>query len=392
MEQLSVAVLSRSHKEHERRLPIHPRHLERIDADLRGSIFLERGYGERFGVPDERLAPYVAGLLPRRQLIADCDVILLPKPLPRDLAEMREGQILWGWPHCVQGAEITQLAVDRRLTLIAFEAMNHWSRDGEFKLHVFHKNNELAGYCSVLHALEIIGTTGDYGRHLRAAVIGFGATGRGAVTALNAHGVHDVDVLTHRGATAVASPIHSTRIVHFEPDSGDPGQSTVLTDGGPVPMPAYLAGHDIVVNCVLQNTDRPLTFLTGDDLAAFAPGGLIVDVSCDEGMGFSWARPTSFAQPMLTVGDNVSYYAVDHSPSYLWNSATWEISEALLPYLRPVLGGPRAWKADETLLRAIEIQDGIIQNPQILSYQRRSPEYPYPASGRPVDGDGPRAA
>jgi hypothetical protein len=76
----------------------------------------------------------------------------------------------------------------------------------------------LAGYCSVLHALALIGATGDYGRRLRAAVIGFGATGRGAVTALNVHGVHDVDVLTHRGATAVGSPIHSTRIMHVEAD------------------------------------------------------------------------------------------------------------------------------------------------------------------------------
>ena len=68
---------------------------------------------------------------------------------------MREGQVLWGWPHCVQDAEITQLAIDRRLTLIAFEAMNHWASDGSFSLHVFHKNNELAGYCSVLHALQL---------------------------------------------------------------------------------------------------------------------------------------------------------------------------------------------------------------------------------------------
>src|SRR5437762_3556386 len=202
--------MARSRKPDERRLPIHPLHIERIDADLRERVYLERGYGERFGVPDAQLAPYVAGLLPRHRLVAECEVILLPKPLPSDLTELRDGQVLWGWPHCVQSDEITQLAIDRHLTLIAFEAMNHWSHDGEFTLHVFHKNNELAGYCSVLHALELIGTTGDYGRRLRAAVIGFGATGRGAVTALNAHGVHDVDVLTNRGATAVGSPIHST--------------------------------------------------------------------------------------------------------------------------------------------------------------------------------------
>ncbi len=81
--------------------------------------------------------------------------------------------------------------------------MNHWTRDGGVGLHVFHKNNELAGYCSVLHAMELAGITGDYGRRLTAVVIGFGATARGAITALNAHGVHEVAVLTTRGVAAV---------------------------------------------------------------------------------------------------------------------------------------------------------------------------------------------
>ena len=384
MDQLSLGVISRSRKESERRLAIHPRHVERIAAGLRERIYLERGYGERFGVPDEQLTPFVAGLRTREQLLAECDVILLPKPQAQDLEELRAGQVLWGWPHCVQDEEITQLSIDRRLTLIAFEAMNYWSADGSFSLHIFHKNNELAGYCSVLHALELIGTTGDYGRRLRAAVIGFGAAGRGAVTALNAHGVNDVNVVTHRDVNAVASPIHSARIVRFEQDPGHPGRCQALLESGRVPLAAFLAGHDIVVNCVLQDTDAPLIFVTADDLDSFSPGSLIVDVSCDEGMGFSWARPTSFAEPMLTVGKNIHYYGVDHSPSHLWDSATWEISEALLPHLGTVLGGPPAWNASETLRRAIEIRDGVIQNPRILSFQHRMPDYPHPrAAGSP---------
>jgi len=377
VDQLSLGVMARSRKENEQRLAIHPMHIERIDAELRRRIYLEHGYGERFGVPDEQLAGHVAGFRTREQLLADCDVILLPKPLPADLSELREGQVLWGWPHCVQNQEITQLGIDRRLTLIAFEAMNHWSGDGSFSLHVFHKNNEMAGYCSVLHAMQLTGTTGEYGRPLRAAVISFGATGRGAVTALNAHGVNDVHVLTHRDVTAVASPIHSARMVRFEAAAGDPGRCHVLGENGRTPMAAYLTGFDIVVNCVLQHPGAPLMFLTGDDLAAFAPGSLIVDVSCDEGMGFSWARPTSFAAPMITVGGTICYYAVDHSPSLLWNSATWEISEALLPHLRLVLAGPQAWEADPTIQRALEIRGGIIQNPDILSFQHRSPQYPH---------------
>jgi alanine dehydrogenase len=375
---LSLGVLARSQKENERRLAIHPAHLERVDASLRRRIYLERGYGERFGMPDERLAVHVAGVRSRGELLADCDVILLPKPLPDDLADMRQGQVLWGWPHCVQSEEITQLGIDRQLTLIAFEAMQHWADDGSFHLHVFHENNELAGYCSVLHAMQLMGITGDYGRPLRAAVISFGAAGRGAVTALKAFGVNDIHVLTHRDVTAVASPIHPARIVHFERDPGNPARCHALGEDGRMPLAAYLAEFDIVVNCVLQDTSAPLMFITRAELAAFSPGSIIVDVSCDAGMGFSWARPTSFADPMFTVGRNIHYYAVDHSPSLLWNSATWEISQALLPHLKTVLGGPAAWASDETIRQAIEIRDGIIQNPAILAFQHRAPQYPHP--------------
>ncbi|MDY0811650.1 N(5)-(carboxyethyl)ornithine synthase [Kitasatospora purpeofusca] len=381
MHHLKLGIMAQSRKENEHRLPIHPAHFERIDIDLRGRIHLEQGYGEHFGVSDEQLAPLVAGLLPRAELIAQCDVVLMAKPMPEDFAELREGQVLWGWPHCVQDETVTQTAIDRRLTLIAFEAMNHWTSDGAFNLHVFHKNNELAGYSSVLHALQLRGSTGDYGRRLRAVVIGFGATARGAVTALNSLGVHNVDVLTARGVTAVSSPIHSARIVQFDHDeadeTADPRRSHALTEDGRVPLAEFLAEHDIIVNCVLQDTGAPLTFLIDEDLATLAPGTLVIDVSCDEGMGFSWARPTTFTEPMFTVGDNVHYYGVDHSPSYLWNSATWENSEALIPYLRPVLEGPSSWEANKTISRAIEIREGVVRNPAVLAFQHRSPDYPH---------------
>ena len=377
MTELSLGAIARSRKENERRLAIHPRHVERIDADLRSRIFLERGYGEPFGVSDAQLAPHVAGMLSREQIVAQCDVVLQPKPLAADVRELRDGQVLWGWPHCVQDEEMTQLAVDKRLTLVAFEAMNHWTSSGAFGLHVFHKNNELAGYCSVLHALALVGSTGVYGRRLSAAVLGFGSTARGAVAALNAHGVHDIDALTQRHVAAVASPIHSVRMVNFERDGDSPTGAQALCADGRRPVAGFLAEHDIVVNCVLQDTDAPLVFVTADELAAFAPGSLIIDVSCDEGMGFSWARPTGFDDPMFTVGDNIGYYAVDHSPSYLWNSATWEISEALMPHLRTMLTGPDGWEADEVIPRAIEIRDGVIKNPSILSFQDRAPEYPH---------------
>jgi len=383
MHELSLGVVGTSRKPDERRLPIHPAHLERIDGGLRRRMFFEHGYAHSFGVSDERISEHVGGIGSREQLMAECDVILLPKPVLDDLVTLPPGRVLWGWPHCVRDWELTQVAIDRRLTLIAWEAMHHWTHEGNFSLHVFHKNNELAGYCSVLHALQLIGETGAYGRRLRAAVISFGATARGAVTALFALGVHDVDVLTHRSVPAVAAPIAPARLIHYERDPERPDRAVALSSSGSRPIAELLADHDIIVNCILQDTDDPLVFVTSDELKLFAPGSLFIDVSCDEGMGFEWAHPTSFAQPMFNVGGSHRYYAVDHTPSLLWNSATWEISEALIPFLATVMSGEEAWDADRTIHHAIEIRAGAVQNPKILTFQARSPSFPH----EQLDGD-----
>lgn len=380
---LVLGVLATSRKENERRLPIHPEHFGRIDAELRGRTVFEGGYGTQFGVSDATLAEQGARLLPREEVVAAADVVLLPKPTLDDVLSLRDGQVLWGWPHAVQDRSLTQVAIDKRLTLIAWESMNHWTRSGDFVVHVFHLNNEMAGYCSVLHALGLVGRTGDYGRPLTAAVIGFGNTARGAITALHGLGVRDVTALTMRGVTAVASPIPGVALDHMDRSERDPQAIVVTTTAGPQSAAEFLAGHDIVVNCVLQDPDNPLLFVSNDELPLFPPGTLFVDVSCDAGMGFECARPTGFEQPIVTVGDRLAYYGVDHSPSHLWNSATWTISEALIPHLPTVMAGPTAWDSDMTISRAIPIRDGVVQDRKILSFQKRAAEYPH--DGLPHD-------
>lgn len=376
-ELLTLGVLGRSGKENEHRLAIHPAHFDRIEESLRPHIWLEHGFGAHYGFSDEALRPLVAGFRTRAELITHSDVVLLPKPTQADVDELRAGQTLWGWPHCVQDEAVTQRAIDQRLTLIAWEAMNHWQSDGGFSLHVFHMNNELAGYASVLQALTLRGFTGDYGRKRRAVLLGFGNTARGAANALAGLGVSEVVALTMRDVNMVAAPMLSVILGGLERREDDPSRTVTLKGTGPVPTEEYLADFDIIVNCVLQDPDDPTMFLTDSDLPRLRPGTVIVDVSCDQGMGFSFARPTTFEDPMFSPGHDVHYYGVDHSPSLLWESATWENSEALIPHLEAVLSGPPGWDSSETIRRAIEIRDGVIQNPKILSFQNRSPDYPH---------------
>ena len=373
---LMAGVVGTARKENEQRLPIHPEHFERIPIECRAALRFEEGYGAAFGVSDERLREISGGVLPRRRLLAESDLVILPKPLAEDLRDLAEGAILWGWPHCVQQTEITQVAIDRRQTLIAFEAMYRWSAAGKQGVHLFYRNNELAGYCAVLHALELAGLDGFYGRPRPAVLLGFGSVSRGAAYALAGRGFTDLTILTQRPPHLVRNRLLGAR--HLQMRRAGDGVEVVTPEGAAKPLVELLTGTDLIVNGTLQDTENPLMFLGQGEEQRLADGTWIIDVSCDEAMGFPFARPTSFAEPAFTVGAT-TYYAVDHTPSYLWDASTWEISDALLPYLECVLAGPDAWADEPTVERAVEIRDGVIANQKILSFQGREKEFPHEA-------------
>ncbi|MFT7519227.1 MAG: alanine dehydrogenase, partial [Kiritimatiellia bacterium] len=201
----------------------------------------------------------------------------------------------------------------------------------------------------------------------------------GAIHALKGQGFDDVTLFTKRSGPAVRAPIPGVRHWQYaRVEKGKPEVEVILNDSR-MPMPEALGHFDLVVNAILQDTDNPEMFVTNPCLDQLKERTIIVDVSCDEGMAFEFAKPTSFADPWFVVGDRgIRYYAVDHTPSYLWNTATWNISRALQPFLRDVMAGPEGWDANDTIRRAIEIRDGVIQNARILNFQKRDAAFPHP--------------
>ncbi|HFA47416.1 MAG TPA: alanine dehydrogenase [Bacteroidetes bacterium] len=380
MSLLTVGVFGTSQKKQEKRVPIHPGQLDWIGQEVRQHLVFEKNYGLAFGVPDEQIAAVSGGMASRAELFERCDIALLAKPVLKDFEQMKPGTIHWGWPHCVQQRDIAQAAIDRKLTLIAWEAMHRWSKNGDWQMHIFHKNNEIAGYAGVMHAMNLAGIDGNYGRPRKAVVISFGSVSRGAIRALQARGVRDITVFTQRHYILIASQMAGVNYYQFEEnEKGD--LVSLRPDRLSHPFVEELADADIIVNGILQDTDRPLMFVQPGQEGRLKPGCLIVDVSCDEGMGFPFAKPTSFDAPMFKAGQ-VDYYAVDHTPSYLWNSTSWEISNSLVPYLPIVMGGPESWAKSETIKRAIEIKNGVVQNEKILSFQGRGAEYPHLVGGK----------
>ena len=374
---LKVGVIGTSKKEDERRFPIHPRHLKRIPEALRSQLIFEEGYGEPFGVSDAEIADLTGGIVTRHELLAEVGTVIIAKPVLADLEELREGGTLWGYVHCVQQKDITQAALERKQTLIAFEDMFVWSPSGQVGRHTFYKNNEMAGYCGVLHALQLKGMDGHYGNQRKIIIFGFGAVSRGAIYALKAHGFRDITICIQRPDHEVREEVLDCNYVRIRAGAADEARMMVIEhDGTARPLTELISEADIMVNGTFQDTANPIDFIIESEKACLKPNGLIIDVSCDEGMGFFFAKPTTFKAPMFKY-ETIDYYAVDHTPSYLWESATRSISAALIVYLPVVLAGRERWYEDDTIRKAINLDEGIIKNPAILSFQNRATDFPY---------------
>nr|VFK23208.1 MAG: Alanine dehydrogenase [Candidatus Kentron sp. LPFa] len=375
---IKLGVIGSSKKTNERRRPIHPDHFQRIPKELRCQLIFERGYGKPFDISDSEIAALSSGsTMDREQLLSDIGNVIIAKPVLSDLENLRQGGLLWGYPHCTQQRSITQAAIERKLTLISFEEMFVWGPEGQIGRHTFYKNNELAGYSAVLHALELKGIDGHYGKQRKVIILSFGAVSRGAIYALKARGFRDITICIQRPDHEVREEILDCHYVRLqEGKDGEPRLWAFEHDGKSRSFHDLIGEADIIVNGSAQDPDNPYMFITANEISCLKPRSIIIDVSCDEGMGFFFAKPTSFHEPIFKVG-NVDYYGVDHTPSYLWESASRSISAALIVYLQTVLQGPDSWQRNETIRRAIAIDKGRVQLKKILSFQKRQAEYPH---------------
>ena len=374
---LKMGVIGTSRKEDERRVPIHPEHLNRLPEDIRRQLIFEKGYGAPFNMSDEEIRQQVGGIASRSELLSDLGSVLIAKPVLSDLKELKEGGILWGYPHCAQQSQITQTAIDKKLTLIAFEDMYVWTPSGQMGRHTFYKNNELAGYSAVIHALQLKGIDGHYGNQRKVIIFSFGAVSRGAIYALKAHGFRDITICIQRPDHEVREEVLNVHYVRVRKgNEGEPRLIVVEHDRSERPLIDLINESEIIINGTYQDTNDPIDYVIEEEKSMLKPGSLIIDVSCDEGMGFYFAKPTSFKNPMIAI-DKINYYAVDHTPSYFWESASRSLSAALMVHLPYVIRGREGWMQNKTIKNAINLDEGVIVKDNILRFQNRNKDYPH---------------
>lgn len=284
-------------------------------------LVFESGYGQVMGYDDAAYRD-CGVVVADRGTVCECPVICNPKPMVTD-EYFQPGKTLFGWIHAVQGRQITDLLVNSNMTAIAWEEMFEEGR------HSFWRNNEISGEAAITHAFLQWGRT-PYGR--RVAVVGRGNVARGAMRTLERLGCNIT--------------VYDRRTSHL--------------------LRKEIDRYDVIVNAVLWDVFSKDHLVYEEDLAKMKPGGLIIDISCDEAMGIETSHPTTIKDPVYWC-HGILHYAVDHTPALYYRSASESISRVVARFITDLVEE----RQNPTVDKATIIRNGEILDQKIIRFQNR---------------------
>jgi N5-(carboxyethyl)ornithine synthase len=309
-----------SHKENEKRRALTVADISKIRH--KDCIYVEQGYGEVLGFSDDDYRS--AGIIvASREEVLSKDIVCDPKVGDAEYLENLKDQTVFGWLHAVQNRDITDKMIAGRLTGYAWEDMYE---DGR---HSFWRNNEIAGEAAVFHAYMCHGV---FPYNTKAAVLGGGNIARGAIKTLN-----------YMGAEVAQYGRRQESLFRKE-----------------------LGRYDVIVNGILWDTTRKDHIIYREDLKRMKRNAMIIDIACDRNGGIETCIPTTIDNPTYVV-DGITHYAVDHTPTLFWKTASESISAEVAKYIDFLIEDA----PDEVLLRAHNFEKGQILDRRIIEFQNR---------------------
>ncbi len=336
----------------EYRLPLLLEDLLDLPRSYRQKMVFESGYGERFGIDDQSIINLGYDVMDRDYLLSNFYHFIILKPTVSDYQAMPRGAVVLGWIHAAQNKDVIGVAKTKELTLIALEACYD-----QREQHILFANNRIAGENAVYDAISKID---GIAKKSSACVIGNGHCGQGAANQLLRMNIH-VDLYTRFPAKECdGRPLLSYVTVQKR------AQNYLVNDA---PIYHQFSQYSIIVNAVKQDILDPTMHVTSkSQLSYMQPGTLLIDLSCDNGMGFYFAKPTTHSSPILRVG-HVQYYAIDNTPSLTYQKSSAVISKVLCQYLPAFIKFISQELPDDIFTAAVEVRSGKVINPDIIRFQ-----------------------
>ena len=348
-------------KNNEHRVAITPAGVHQLVA-AGHEVGVQRGAGLGSAVPDAAYEAAGARLVPTADEVwGTADLVCKVKePVASEYPLLRDGMVLFTYLHLAADRPATDALLAAGTTAIAYETVQ--LPDGSLPLLA--PMSEVAGRLSVqVGAYHLMKNAGGAGVLLggipgvhpaKVVVLGGGVAGTNAI---------EMAVGMRADVTVLDLSLPKLRSI----DATFGGRVRTLASSAYV-VEEEVAAADLVIGAVLVAGARAPK-LVGDDLVSrMAPGSVLVDIAVDQGGCFESTRPTTHADPTITVHGSV-FYCVANMPGAVPVTSTRALTNATLPYLTRLaaLGWNGAAAADPALAAGLTTHAGVLYNAAVAA-------------------------
>lgn len=342
-------------KDHEYRVGLTPTAVHTL-VRKGHEIWVQSGAGERVGFSDALYEAKGAQIMESAEEVYQADMIIKVKePQAAEYSLMKEGQILFAFLHLAPDPVQTKALLKQGVVGIAFETVT--CPQGRLPLLV--PMSEIAGRIAVQ-----VGAHGLLMAHGGKGVLLGGAhgvlPGRVCVIGGGISGTEAARMALGLGADVTILDCNLARLQDLDLRFGPRLKtlySTVETVEEAVPS------ADLVVGAVLIPGKKAPHVVTRELVKQMEPGSVLVDISIDQGGCVETSRPTTHSDPMY-VDEGVVHYCVTNMPGACARSATFALTNAILPYAERIAaqGWRKSLSDDEHLRAGLNVCMGQVTN------------------------------
>lgn len=252
-------------------------------------------------------------------------IVKVGPPAGSEMAYLRERQVIISALHLGgTSAEFLKRLMDLGITGIGYEFI----RDSDGSLPIVRMMHEIMGSMAVQIAARYLESSGG-GKGVmlggisgvpptNVVILGAGVVGEWAARTAMGFGAHVV---------VLDSDLGALRKLEYYLDRGI--TTAMATDQY---IRSAVMSADVIVGAAMSAGQRSPVLVTEEMVASMRPGAVIVDAMIDQGGCVETSRPTTHSQPTFTVHD-VIHYCVPNMPSNAARTATYALSNVLVPYL-----------------------------------------------------------
>lgn len=291
----------------ERRVPLLPEHIKQFT----NSIYIENGFGDSLGIPDEDYRKAGCTVLTRSEIFASCEGIFSLKLLqPSDYDLIRQNQMIIGWTHPLgSGKEFMETqAIPKNLYILDIDnqspTMYYQGKAYPTQLipkNFVYQNSFYAGYAGVLHALLSFGLLSAAAMlpnsNCEIAILGSGNAAQGAFHAI--------------------SKISSSVRLFYRKT-----------------LPQFkqqLSKYSIIINGIeVGDSGKPI--MTIAEQGQLKTGAFIIDIAADAGNAIEGNQTTTVPDPIYQK-NGIYYYTLPNTPTFAYRNVSQILSEQFSKYI-----------------------------------------------------------